>query len=351
MLLALCCAYYARLFFVERLLSVRQLATALLLAFGVTFSTYYLFGFIGWQRADLSVPGFGLYSADLTTLFNPQGLSLLMPALAVQPEQWEGFAYLGLGTLALLLLCAARVAAAPHAWLTALRRQWPLLVVSLAAFFYALSSQITWAGERIADLSALYAPLSELTGTFRSSGRFAWLLHLVLVALAVRAADLPAHPKLSRALLAFALALTIAEQDADQYQFPAAPQHRLTHSAWRRVGRDYEHLAIVPIQLQWECPYGEELVNALSDLAYRERLSFNSGNFMRKPPAVRALCNVEPSKLDARTVYVVAPERVAKIRERGAVCGQIEGLDVCVTRGRQTGLSTVFAEALEREAR
>jgi hypothetical protein len=345
MLLALCCAYYARLSFVERLISVRQGAGALLLAFGVTLAVYYLFGFIGWQHADLSVPGFGLYSADLTTLFNPQGLSLLIPALPVQPMQWEGFAYLGLGTMALLLLCAARIAAAPRAWLTALRRRWPLLVVSLAAFFYALSSQITWCGTLLADLSALYAPVAELTGTFRSSGRFAWLLHLGLTALAIRAGDLPAYPRISRALLALALALSVVEQDTALYQLPPAPHYRFMQPAWHRVGRDYHHLAIVPIQLQWECPYSEELVNALSDLAYRERLSFNSGNFMRKPPGVNALCNAEPSALDARTVYVVAQDRVAALRTQGALCGQIEGVDVCVTRGRRTTLSAALGAA------
>ncbi|HTU58098.1 MAG TPA: DUF6311 domain-containing protein, partial [Polyangiales bacterium] len=281
MLLLLCSAFYVRLALVDRLLPLPGLALALVVAFGVSLACYYLFGFIGWQRTDLAVEGFGVYSADLTTLFNAQGLSWFLPALPVQDTQWEGFAYLGLGTLLLLCLCLLRVSRVPHAWLRGLRRQWPLVLVLAVTFVYALSNQISWCGRRVADLSGLYAPFAELTGTFRSSGRFAWLLHLGLIALAIRASQLPAHPRLSRALLALALALSIVEQDANQYVFAGPSPPRLGDPAWRGVGREYDHLAIVPIQLQWECPYSEQVVNALSELAYREHLTLDSGNFMR----------------------------------------------------------------------
>lgn len=348
MLLALCCAFYARLTLVERILPARTLALALVLAFGVSFACYYLFGFIGWQPTDLAVEGFGVYSADLTTLFNPQGLSWFLPALPLQPAQWEGFAYLGFGTLALLGLCLARIGRAPGAALSGLRRQWPLALVLAASFVYALSNHVTWSGRPLADWSALYAPFAQLTGTFRSSGRFAWLLHLGLIALAIRGSELPTYPRLSRLLLALALALTVVEQKADQYQFAGPSPPRLGDPAWRGVGREYDHLALVPIQLQWECPYSEQLVNAFSELAYRERLTLNSGNFMRKPKGVRALCGREPSVLDARTIYVVEEPRVPGFLAKGAVCGVLEGLNVCVKKGRRTGFSRVIEGSVER---
>ena len=348
MLLALCCAFYARLTFVERLLPARQLVLSLVIAFAGSLGCYYLFGFIGWQRTDLAVEGFGVYSADLSTLFNPLGLSRLVPALPVQTAQWEGFAYLGLGTLALLCLCLARVVRAPGAWLGGVRRQWPLLLVVVASFVYALSNQISWCSRLVADLSALYAPFAQLTGTFRSSGRFAWLLHLSLIALAIRASELPAYPRLSRVLLALALALSVVEQDANQYQITGPSPPRLADPAWNGVGREYDHLAIIPIQLQWECPYSEQLVNAFSQLAYRERMTLNSGNFMRKPPGVRTLCNEEPRVLDGRTIYVVEEGRVGAMRGRHAACGLLETLNVCVLEGRRTDFSRALERSVER---
>jgi hypothetical protein len=346
MLLGLCVAFYARLYLVDARIDGRRFALCLSVAFGLTLSIYYLFGLIGWKPMDLSIPGFGLYSADFSTLFNPMGLSRLMPALPVQPAQWEGFAYLGLGVLALLALFALRFALDPLPWLRALRGQWPLLLVLLASFVYALSDKITWRGVLLADLSTLYAPLSQLTGTFRSSGRFAWLAHLALIALAIRAAHLPAYPSLSRALLALALALSVAEQQTSQYQFPEMPLYQFSTPALRGSGRDYDHLELVPLQLQWECFYSDPFVNALSYLAYRERLTFNSGNFMRKPPGAQALCRHEPNVLDPRTIYVVTPDRVAAMRGRGAECGKIEGLDMCVAAGRQTPFAHALLESI-----
>lgn len=337
MLFALCCSFYVRLYLVDRRIDGRRFALSLAVALGLTLTIYYLFGFIGWRPTDLSIPGFGIYSADLSTLFNSQGLSRFVPGLTVLPGQWEGFAYVGVGVLVLLALLVVRFIMEPRPWLQALHRQWPLALVLVASFVYSLSNQVTWRGVLITDLSSLYAPLTELTGTFRSSGRFAWLLHLGLIALALRAAHLPAYPHLSRALLTFALCVSVAEQSAIQLPFPAVPLYAFG-GPFQGSGRDYSHLEVVPLQLQWECPYNEPLVNAFSYLAYRERMTFNSGNFMRKQPGARALCNHVPTALEPRSIYILAPDLVATMRARGGECGKLDGLDICVQAGRQTPL-------------
>jgi hypothetical protein len=338
MLLVLCLAYYARLFLVDRLLGQRAWLTATLSALGASLSVYYLFGFIGWKPSDLSVPGFGQYSADLLALFNAQGLSRFVPAFPFHPRQWEGYAYLGLGVFFLLSIALVRALAAPARALRGLARHWPLLIAVFFMSLYALSSQVTYRGELVLDLSPFYAPIGKLAGIFRSSGRFVWPLSFLLIACGVRAVASERHRKLSRAALALALALSAAEQDPRQLSFDAVPLLSLRHAAWQSTSADYGHLELVPLQLQWECSYNPALVDALSHEAYRRKLTFNSANLMRKEPNVRALCGQDPSVLDAHTVYVVAPSRVASLRQLGAECGVLDGLSVCASLSRATPL-------------
>lgn len=340
MLLALCLAYYVRLSLVERLLGLRGLLLAVAGALIATVGVYYLFGFIGWKKADLSVPGFGLFSADLFALVNSQGLSRFVPGLPFQPWQWEGYAYLGLGTLCLLVLGLARLPLR-LAWgrdvrretLLSLRRaivrQWPLAIAVAGMAFYALSSQVTSRGVLVLDLNALYAPLAQITGTFRSSGRFAWPLNFLLIAVGVRALAGVRWRWLARAALLSALALSAAEQDPHRLQFAAIPLARLDDRAWDDASEKYVHLELVPLHLQWDCVYNAPLVDALSNFAYGHKLTFNSGNFMRKQPNPKALCEQDVRTLDPHTIYAVDAPRLAAMRGLGAVCGVLNGFSFC----------------------
>jgi hypothetical protein len=342
MLIALCIAYYTRLCFVDRLVAPRAFSLSVLLALGLSLGIYYLFGFLAWKKTELSVEGFGEFSADLLALANSQGSSRYVPAFPFQPRQWEGYAYLGLGTLLLMPLLLLRICLQPRSFLRALSSFWPLLLVVGAMSFYALSSHVTLRGELVLDLTPLYAPLGKYVGIFRSSGRFAWPLHLLLIAAGVRAAIFREQRYLSYALLALALFLRVAEQDPDRVHFDPLPLRALADPVWQSSERDYKHLALVPIHLQWNCQYDAPLVDALSHEAYRRKLSFNSGNFMRQEPGTHALCGQSVSPLDAHTVYVVEPAYVASLKQQNAACGVLDGLYVCVTNARATALRTAL---------
>jgi len=343
MLLALSVALYARLCFVDRLLSYRGLALSLASTLGVTLFVYWLFGYLGWKPADLTAEGFGQFSGDLTALVNPQGWSRFVPGLPHRPRQWEGFAYLGVGVLALVALRLAQLALAPSAIVRSARRLWPLFVVLALMWLYSLSSSVAYLGDEVLGLHALYAPAERLTGIFRSSGRFAWPLHLALVALALAGCAAVRPRWLARTLLAAALVAQWLELDPSRLSFARMPLDPLQHPVWSTVARDYKHLRLVPIHLLWVCRYDPHLVNRLSYEAYRRHLTFNSGNFMRKEPGVERLCEQgpEPGPLDPETVYVVDPAFVGTFRERNAVCGAIDGVLACVA-GRPTPLAAVL---------
>ena len=103
MLLTLTLALCARLWS-KQVISIKEAIGAAGTMIGATFAVYFAFGLLGWKEVDLTAEGFGQFSGDLTALVNAMGWSRWMPSLPHKPRQWEGFSYLGLGVLALLVL-------------------------------------------------------------------------------------------------------------------------------------------------------------------------------------------------------------------------------------------------------
>lgn len=148
-------------------------------------------GFIGFGGVTLQSGGYGLYSMNL--------LSPLIPPQVHLPEslasyvswdgsgmtwdanggQYEGYAYLGLGVIGMLILV---LASARDEILPAIRRHMMLTLVLIACFFYAISNKVY-----LGDLLLLDIPIpswmSFLTGAVRTGGRMFWPIYYVVVAL------------------------------------------------------------------------------------------------------------------------------------------------------------------------
>jgi hypothetical protein len=125
------------------------------------------------------------------------------------------------------------------------------------------------------------------------------------------------------------------------------PQLRpLQGALWEGLHREYEHLSIFPVQARWVCPYHEPLVNRLVYLAYRQRMTINSGYVSRVPEAIGARCfdRMGPGGLDDRTVYFPRAEAFPDFTAAGATCGTLDGLAVCVSGRRETNLRNVLRD-------
>lgn len=344
MLLALSIAAVVRLAAVERVLRAREAALIVAGYVAIVLFVYGLFGWIGWGSVKLTGGGFGAFSSDLVALVNPMGWSRFMPNVPMKPKQVEGFAYLGLGVLVLLAVRVASSLRDPKGVANALRRHWPLVAVVVAMWLYSLSFRVKFQGENVLELKALYAPLRALTGVFRSSGRFAWPLYIMLLAVAVSAAARFKDARVGRAVLLVAVLLQASELKASRLDFHKVALRPLEHSAWAASAASYEHLALVPVNLLWVCPYDHKLVNRLAYEAYRRRWTFNSGNFGRKPPDPKALCHA-PVVPDPATIYVTGTKRPPQtLTQAGYVCGRLDGLRVCVTGERATPLLTALRQ-------
>ena len=142
----------------------------------------FLLGVFAARSSVRGDPGFGEFSMNLISPFVPQMSGLFSPLKgfrAGNPNQYEGFSYLGIGVLVLLIVNLRNISQ----WLI---RHWQchfaLLLVFGALFVLALSNRIFFGNHLLLNI-----PLSEnaerALAMFRSSGRFFWPIGYAITAL------------------------------------------------------------------------------------------------------------------------------------------------------------------------
>lgn len=300
-----------------------------LLAGGVLFMLWQV-GAIPAGDVDRSAEGFGQFSSDLLALFNSQGYSKLVPALPHGPRQGEGFAYLGVGGLALLPLAVVSLGLwVRRNGVRALAPVAPVVVVALLTAAYAWSSHVTLRGVEVVNLEWAFAPFEAVTRAFRTCGRFIWPLHyLVSVGSLVLVAKLLRKAWLVAPVFALAAGVQAYELNANNPAFFHAPVPAIS-AEWSGLGKQYRHLEIVPVQVQWVCDYDPNLVSYLTRVAAQEGMTINSGNVGRVPRAVKAACGATfTGPMDPQTIYVVASNHVGDPGFAGAERRVIDGLPV-----------------------
>jgi hypothetical protein len=360
---ALSGALVLRLWLVDRALDARRaavaaaaiptLAAAGLLAFG------YLSG--GVERA---AGGYGFFSADALALLAPMRWSRLWNGPGVGHGQYEGFGYLGAGALLAVLLALAsavarRGALAASRWRAAL----PALAAALALFLLSLSNQITIAGAPVLQFEAV-GPFAFVASTFRSSGRFVWTLHYLVLfaALAALALAWRDRPRLVAASFAALLALQAVDvRPPAPFDAEAARWRPPSSELWGLARGRYRHVVLYPpYLLAGGAPVAPEACGApavgpdghlpAAAVALQLGASFNSAYAARLDSAAAGRgCNelrraVALGQLDPETLYFLTPRYLPTFAAANATCGEIDGLLACVRGGQREP----FSDALRR---
>ncbi|MBC9208693.1 hypothetical protein IBL26_17720 [Roseomonas aerophila] len=166
--------------------------------------------------------GYGFYSMNLLSPLWPQVSGLFgadLPVLDATGGQYEGFNYLGAGTLLLVLL--ALILGWRRGWLGGWRRWAPLLAVLASLTAVAVTPRLYAGPWLILPLPAW--PWDQVFGIVRASGRVFWPVGyaLLLGAIALLGTRLPLRA------LAPALALAVALQAADAAPLLGEVRNRL----------------------------------------------------------------------------------------------------------------------------
>ncbi len=165
--------------------SILLLVTYLLVAL---FSIWIFGGFINLGTNDNFGFGLGLFSYNLNGLINSQGWSIFIDKLPMIPEQYEGFSYLGLGVIILIIISTIltiiwfikdKDSLKEHKNLTI-----SLIFISLISVFIALSPKAYIGQYLLYDLK-LPNIINNLWEVFRSTGRLVWPVIHILTLLSV----------------------------------------------------------------------------------------------------------------------------------------------------------------------
>ena len=318
-----------------------------------------LFGYIG-SSTDLTTGGFGLYSADLLTFVNPVNYSRWMPNLPMGEGQYEGFGYLGLGMMGLAAgvigasLLRRRMPVVPS-------RAWPLVICGALMGVFALSNHVTVGGYEILTMRKFYETFDTAVGPLRASGRFIWPPYYILVTgilAAVVGRHLAVNARVVTVCLVAAVAIQVAEVRPDAGMVDAN-RTGLESPDWQGLGARYRHLVFYPPYYAdrppdycTASPFTFADTTKFLDLAYRELMTINSAYLARTSmSALGVYCEqlrreINAGVLRPNAVYIVTEETVRQFRsaEVDAVCGRLDGFNVCV----RSDSSEDFREALIR---
>ncbi len=179
MVFLLTLALYANLFFQSGRKNLKLVVSHLAIVLAGIVGELYLLGAFLIQSPGAG--GFALFSTDLLAFFNSMGHSAFIKAIRYSSSQGEGFAYLGLGLIALLIFNGVlRWRSKKKIWPKGISVT-PLIAALVLMYFFALSSHVSFGGNTILFLDGFYNHFEPIPSIFRASGRFVWPMYYFFV--------------------------------------------------------------------------------------------------------------------------------------------------------------------------
>jgi hypothetical protein len=265
-----------------------------------------------------SAPGYGLFSMNLNAPVNPLDYgSILLPQLStIHPAQVEGYSYLGLGIILLLVLGLVRRPLSPF-WM-ANRRLFPLLVLALVCTAIAMSTTVSFGSTVLFQVPLPTFAMNALH-TLRASGRLFWPAFYLIFIAALSLTFWGWKEPYRTVILIAALAVQAADLTPLRSKIHAVVGRGvpavspLGSPEWQGLGAKYENLVLIP---PFECsPFhgagGFYSFVWFGKLAASERMRTNNYYAARyTKPELEAHCvtllrSQLQGRLDPRSAYVV----------------------------------------------
>ena len=246
--------------------------------FSISYGVMYLVGFFfgGVSTSDI---GYGRFKSSLSSLFDPSGWSVIVPDISETEGAYEGFSYIGIPSTLLIVIFFSLIRKSKN---TDFKFKVPFIILwgsSIFLYLFSLSNKIAIGSRELFEFS-IPNQFNELTSTFRSSGRFAWLIVFVIFISLIYSISLKLSSKSMTILLSLMIlihSIDIGTQLISQrnLKFSEPYLSSLINPAWSEIGDCYEKIRIYPPSMAPDNYY--DFVN----LAYQQDLSINTGRFGR----------------------------------------------------------------------
>ncbi|NMH28390.1 DUF6311 domain-containing protein [Flavobacterium silvaticum] len=165
----------------DKKISVVRFGVYVIVPFLLVLVIWYLTGLIrfGDNTALEVANSYGLFSTNLNAFFNAQGFSRILPQMPFHKvNQYEGFAYLGVGFMILLVFSVVyKILFWKKTWNFRIDRNKVLFLIVIAVFtFFAITHLITLNEKLLLEIPMPDSAL-KIGNIFRASGRFIWPLY------------------------------------------------------------------------------------------------------------------------------------------------------------------------------
>jgi hypothetical protein len=342
----------------QRRLTLPRAAGMMVLLCGTGFVVAYSLGLVIEGGRGYGTGGYRVFSMNLLSPVDPRGwTSILLPRLpGAIPGQYEGYNYLGVGTLILGGIVVV-MAVLQRRKLPSLDLSWliPLLVCCSVLTMMALSTKVTLGSGTLVDLD----PGEKLSGylaPLRASGRLFWAPYYLLLTAVLAGPFLFFRRLWANLLLAGALALQFADTHALRHwvHTTISEEHPspLRSPIWSTLGDFHENLIVLPA---FQCannasPGGTESYRIFGFLAVKQKMRTNSYQSARFTEVARdwhcgqSIAALSEQPLSPDSAYVVIPELAARIAQGPTGPGKCHDLDRFILCSTKTdfGLSSVL---------
>ena len=221
-------------------------------AFALLLFSLYVFGYFS-NGLSIGSGGYSLYRANLNTFFNDNKLwSYIMPDLGTIPNDYEGFAFLGIGMILLLVFVIFEVFKNKLLFKSLFEKRNVFLVsLSLLLFLFAVTNKVTFGSTVLFEFD-----LPELFKGLRSSGRMVWLIFYLLYCGIFFAISRSKHIKVYYFILPILLLIQIFDSGVVAANFRSKLSDTRTYNLKPYIlSKDPENIAIVKtLNSFWESP-------------------------------------------------------------------------------------------------
>ncbi len=171
-------------YYIDKKLPLFKVLYFIFISFFSVIISWFILGMISFDnKVNMEVTNsYGLYSFNLNSLYNAQGFSTFLPQYQlVRVQQYEGFAYLGLGIILLFIIIVVHLIKTKFRITKTIFKKKYLLLIFLAIITsaFAITNIVTFNQNIILEL---WTPslIIKLGGIFRACGRFIWVFYYLI---------------------------------------------------------------------------------------------------------------------------------------------------------------------------
>ncbi len=213
-----------------------------------------------WQTGYFSVSsgvaegGFGFYRMNVLSIFDSNGWSYFLPDIDHASGNDEGFNYLGLGVI-FLLICTVPAVLSRRVRFAALAGRFPVLFFTLILLtVFAISTMVTF-GSNVWEYH-IPAWILKVAGIFRASGRMFWPVFYLIVISFIYIVIRGYSTHMAAGILSFSLLLQVVDTSAGwlplREKLMMTPESRwatsLSDPFWLQAASKYQKLRGIPLE-------------------------------------------------------------------------------------------------------